>query len=172
MAIGTRTLLPPGTSLLDGAVGGIISGIIMGLVSMILFVALRIGSFWQPMYLIAAVVNQEWGMLQRFDIGPLVVRMVIHLAVSLILGAVWAWIISQTAVRQAALVILSLVAFVIVWAVAQFIILPAIDPMLIRVFPLWLWLVAHAVYGLVLGLYLTWRWSTAAVAAPAPTGRM
>ena len=57
---------------IDGIIGGLIGSVLMGMVAMILFPVFGIGSFWQPMNLIAAVFNQNWGTDPGFGIDSII----------------------------------------------------------------------------------------------------
>ncbi len=143
----------PGNRFGQGLVGGIVGGVLMAALSMILFPIVGAGGFFQPLNLIAAVHRPEWGMLSGFALEPCAAGLLIHLIVSVLVGIFLSFIFWDATSRPLWLVIASLA----VWAVAQYLILPAVDPVLVRTFPAWLFALAHAVYGIGLGGYLASR---------------
>jgi hypothetical protein len=147
---------------IDGIIGGLIGSVLMGMVAMILFPVFGIGSFWQPMNLIAAVFNQNWGTDPGFGIDS-IIGLTVHMMIAAILGLMFAWGI-RTRASGAALVGWAIAWGLVVWVVAHFIVLPLIDPVMGRLFPVWLFALAHAMYGLGLGWYIAWRWSRAPAA--------
>jgi hypothetical protein len=147
---------------LDGIIGGLLGSVLMGMVAMILFPIFAIGSFWQPMNLIAAVFNQPWGTDPGFGIAS-IVGLIVHMMMAAILGLIFVWSM-RTRASGAALVGVAIVWGLVVWVVAHFIILPFIDPVMARIFPAWLFALIHAMYGVGLGWYVAWRWSHAPAA--------
>lgn len=144
---------------IDGIVGGLIGSVLMGMVAMILFPIFGMGSFWQPMNLIAAVFNQRWGTDGGFGVDSIVGFMV-HMMMAAILGVMFAWGI-RTRASGVALVGWAIVWGLVVWVVAHFVILPFIDPVMARLFLAWMFGLAHAMYGVGLGWHIAWRWSQA-----------
>jgi len=139
-----------------GAVGGAIGGMAMGMVSMILFPVLRIGGFWQPLNLMAAVFHQPWGSIEGFASGPLVVGIAVHMAMSIGLGLLFASFVGAGGgvdqLGGSALVIVAAVFLtMLVWVLNQYVTLPVLDPVMARRFPHWLFALGHAVYGASVG---------------------
>jgi hypothetical protein len=153
----TLSRAKPGNRFGQGLVGGIVGGILMAGLSMIVFPIIRAGGFFQPLNLIAAVHRPEWGTISGFALEPCVVGLMIHMIVSVLVGIFLCFIFWDATNRPLWLVIASLA----VWAVAQYLILPAVDPVLVRTFPAWLFVLAYAVYGIGLGGYLASRNFTA-----------
>lgn len=140
----------------DGVIGGIIGGVLMGMGSMILFPVLWIGGFWQPMNLIGGLFNQEWGLIAGFALVPSLLGMMIHLIMSAGMGALFAWTSRQ--MRSAGTLILTAILMsLLVWVVADYLVLPFINPVMTVVFPDWLFAGVHVLFGLGLGGYLAWR---------------
>jgi hypothetical protein len=144
---------------LDGIVGGLIGWVLMGMVAMVLFPIFGIGSFWQPMNLIAAVFNQSWGTNPFFGV-PSILGLVVHMMMAAILGLVFTWG-ARTRAAGTMLIGGAIVWGLVVWLVGQFAVLPFIDPIIARTFPAWLFVLVHAMYGVGLGGYLAWPWSEA-----------
>ncbi len=154
MATHRLTMPYRGTSelLVQAALGGLIGGMLMGMASMMLFPLLGYGGFWQPINLIAAVVNRSWGDTGDFEAAPVLTEMMIHMAMSLMLGVTFAWVVG----RSHGFNVWAVAASLAVWAVAHFAVLPFLDPIMARRFPYWLFAMGHALYGLGLGGYLAW----------------
>ena len=136
---------------LDGIVGGLIGGILMGMVSMLIFWFRDLG-FWYPLRLIATLVRwPDAGAARGFELGPVLVGIVIHMALSMMFGVALVWIgrrlPGQVIVRA---VVLSLV----LWGITNFIALPLVDQTFYDRFPAWIFAIGHMMYGLGLGGYL------------------
>lgn len=142
----------PGNLVLQGIVGGIIGAVLMGMLSMILFPLLGIGGFFQPMNLIGAVFNQSWEMVSGFALGPSVVGIIVHMMMSMIVGVIGSYL--SRALHLDYPLIWAVVYALIIWAIAELVILPLVDPILARLFPAWLFALAHIMYGIGLGGYL------------------
>lgn len=140
--------------LTDGVAGGVCGGVLMGTFSMILFPLLGVGGFWQPMNLIAAVFNQDWGSIKGFAMVPVLVGMMVHLMTSAALGMLFAWVAGR---RRGTVLLRAVSAALVIWLVSDFLVLPIIDPVLTRVYPEWLFALAHVMFGLGLGAYLRLR---------------
>jgi hypothetical protein len=141
-----------GRVVVHGVIGGMFGGMAMGMTSMMGFPLLHAGGFWQPLNLIAAVANPAWGEIPGFSLVPVMVGMGIHMMTSAGLGVVAA--LSANATGRAWLP-WSLGVGMIAWASAQFVALPLVDSILVDTFPLGLFAVAHAMFGVALGLWLT-----------------
>jgi hypothetical protein len=136
---------------LDGVVGGLIGGVLMGMTSMVLFWLRDLG-FWYPLRLIASLVRWPDAAAERgFEMGPVLVGMMIHMALSMMFGVAMVWLgrrlPGQVVVRA---VVLSLV----LWAATNFLVLPIIDQTFYDRFPAWIFAIGHLMYGLGLGGYL------------------
>ncbi len=174
MVIRAKLRLHRTYSLADGVIGGIIGGALMGMVSMVLFPMLGIGGFWQPMNLIAALFNQEWGLIGGFAPLPSMLGMMVHLMMSAGLGALFAWTAGDAG--RGKVVLRAVIVSLVLWAVIDFLLLPLVNPVMTQVFPAWLFALVHVMYGLGLGGYLAARGrrateaegQTAAVGAHAP----
>lgn len=135
-----------------GAIGGMIGGMAMGMTSMMGFPLLDAGGFWQPLTLIAATVNPAWATISGFSVAPVMVGMAIHMMSSVGLGVVAAFAANATGRAWLAW---SLGVAMVAWVGAQFVALPIVDSGLVAVFPLPLFAVAHAMFGMALGLWIT-----------------
>src|SRR5207253_1300767 len=96
--------------------------------------------------------NEYWGEEQSFAFAPIVVGALLHLVMSVGLGALFAWLADRSTGRT--LVVSGLVWGLLLWAISQLAILPLVDPVAAQNFPWWLFAPAHALYGLALGWFL------------------
>ncbi len=138
-------------SLPDGAIGGLIAGAAMGMLTMLLFWLMGLG-FWMPLKLIATLLLRPDAAGSRgFEMMPVLIGMMIHMALSMMFGAVMIWLgrhlPGQVMVRA---VVISL----LLWAIADFLVLPLVDPTFDRGMPEWIFAVAHLMYGVAFAAYL------------------
>ncbi len=123
MTTRTTTYERPTFSLADGAIGGALAGIAMGMMSMVLFPLLGIGGFWQPLNLIAAVFDQEWGRIAGFALLPTLLGMMIHMMNSVLLGLLFAWTASHSGGN---VILKAMIASLVLWALMDFLVLPIV----------------------------------------------
>ena len=139
---------------------GLIAGIVFMMLEMALVGTVGGGSPWAPPRMIAGMAMGE-GVLPppaTFDAGIVAVGMAIHLLLSVVLGAVLGWIISRWRMNLLTAIIAGTLFGLVVYFV-NFYLMTAIFP--------WfgmargaISIVAHAVFGLVLG------WAYHAIARP------
>lgn len=145
--------------LLDGLIGGMIGGVLIGLLTMMLFWLVGLG-FWMPLKLIATLLMGPEAVASRgFEMMPVLVGMVIHMVLSMTFGAVMVWLgrylPGQVMVRAIALSLL-------LWVIADFMVLPVIAPTFDRGMPEWIFAVAHVIYAIGLAACLMTRGRRAA----------
>src|SRR5262249_34170437 len=133
---------------------GIIGGAAMLLFSMIVFLLAGAGGFTRPTQLIGAVFRQSWGDLSGFSLVPFVLGLFMHGCMSIAVGLVLGWMATAMRWKSAAVLAGSVVVSMIVWAVAQYTIVPMVDPVMARNFPAWIFALAHATFGVAAGGYL------------------
>lgn len=139
---------------LDGVVGGLIGGVLMGMTSMLLFWIRDLG-FWYPLRLIATLVRWPDAATERgFEMGPVVVGLIIHMMLSVIFGVGIAAIASRVSWPVVALAIL---LSLVIWVMMDFLLQPVIADTFDDRFPAWIFGVGHLMYGLGLGGYLSAR---------------
>jgi len=153
----TVTRLPDITGL-GGAVAGLGGGIAMAVVAAIISQGMG-GDIWLESKQIAAAVYGTVATEQPgFVFGPVVVGTILHLIVSMFLGAIFG-IMSRRVLRLTTEfgvpLFTGLVYGMLIWMVAYFLILPIIDPVLMETYAP-TYLVQHIVYGLVTGLLYGW----------------
>lgn len=150
MALLPPATVQPGITIGEGLIAGLIGGVLMAGVSMLAFVALDIGGFWQPLNLIAAVFDQSWGAYSQLTPRVTAIGAALHLLISAAIGVG----IAAVAQGRRGTVELSLVAAVFVWFVFDLLVVDGVNPIMDGVWPDWLWGLAHVVYGLGVGAWL------------------
>ncbi len=138
-----------------GLLAGLIGGIGMAMLMMIVTALAGMG-FLVPLYAIAATFNRSWAMTHGFNGGPLLVGLMLHMVNSAIFGLIFTLLLRWVFPRALALPLAAVAGMVwglILLFVNQLIVLPIADPPMVTatsgIFG-W-WLVAHLMYGVVLG---------------------
>lgn len=133
---------------------GPVAGTAMGLVMMIIYALMGLG-FWLPMGLIAMPILGATAMLGGAT--AVITGMVLHLIISAIVAVVFAIVLVSLLGRVGLWVgaTAGILYGLLVWVVAQYIVMPVTYPLLAVMFVPWAFGLAHAVYGLVLGLLPT-----------------
>ncbi len=143
-----------GYSLVDGLIGGLIGGALMGMLTMMLFWLMGLG-FWMPLKLIATLVMGPDAAASRgFEMMPVLVGMMIHMVLSMMSGAAMVWLGRHL---PGQVIVRAIVLSLLLWLVADFIVLPIIDPTFDRGMPEWIFAVAHVMYAVGLAGYMTAR---------------
>lgn len=127
-----------------GALAGLIAGIVMAIVSMIVAATTGAGASMPLRGIAAALFGVDALVGGR---GILLVGLMIHLAVSVVAGLVFAGIVGN--VRTGVAFGAGIVYGIIIWAVNTFGILPAINPIMsarLAMMP-GPWFVFHLIYG-------------------------
>jgi hypothetical protein len=138
-----------------GVIGGLIGSIAMAMVMMVVTAVKGMGLF-KPLYLIAATFHQPWAMQTGFALGPALVGVMLHMMLSIIFGLVFVVglaMVARSAVGSSQWIIAGMAWGVIVLLVNQYIVLPIVDPAMATATSglLFWWVVAHLMFGLVLG---------------------
>ncbi len=132
-----------------GAVGGFVAGVVMAMVAMVYTLSAQ-GDLLAPL-------KQMGGTFFAADPASavsLLVGMMLHVMTAIALGVVFALAARDRLDSAGPLVLGGMVFTAIEWAVASFLVLPAIDKPLLTTFASVGGIVAHATYGVVLGLWL------------------
>jgi hypothetical protein len=128
-----------------------VAGAAMALVMMIIYAALDLG-FWLPMKITAISILGPAALTG--GVVAVIVGIIVHLVVSGILGAIFGALLAGLVGRAdvGTAVVAGILYGLIVWIVAQFIVLPVTFPLIAAAFVPWVYGLSHAVYGLVLGV--------------------
>lgn len=140
--------MPIGEALLYGVIAGIVGGIAQGMLVMAYTMMARSDVLLPLKEIGAFVTRPNWE-----TTGSAAVGLVIHMMFTAALGAAFGLLV--VALNLDGLVTLAIVGMVvglIDWVIARFLVLPAIDPVLLDVFATPMGLIGHLMYGLVLGV--------------------
>lgn len=154
--------MPDSTTMKNGAVAGLIAGLVFVVLEMLLVPTVGGGSAWGPPRMMAAIAMGE-GVLPppaTFDAVIFAVGMVVHFALSALLGVVFAAIAGAMRLGAGALVLVG-AGFGLVVYFVNFYGFTAVFPWF-AIARNAITIVAHLVFGAVLG------WAMARAAAPLP----
>jgi len=152
--------MPEGLNLKAAVWAGLIAGVVFMMLEMALVGTVGGDSPWAPPRMIAAIAMGE-GVLPppaTFDAAIMTVAMMVHLTISVLLGAILGWIISHWRMNLVTAVVLGTLFGLAVYFV-DFYIMTAIFPWFAMARGT-ISIVAHAIFGLVLG------WAYHALARP------
>lgn len=128
---------------------GLAAGIAMAIVTMIITAAVGMG-FWTMLLMIAAIVLGPSAMMGTIGVSVLIIGAVIHMALSMMFGVVYAAIVNLLT-RE--FIVTSLIFSLALWLV-NFYVLGLVIPgarMMAQHEQAWLAIVSHLVFGLTLG---------------------
>lgn len=132
-----------------GAIGGFLAGVVMAMVAM-LYTLVAQGDLLAPLKQMGATFFAA----DPASAASLLAGMMLHVITAIALGVVFA-LVARGRLDGAGPLVVGGMAFIAVeWAVASFLVLPAIDKPLLTTFASVGGVVAHAMYGVVLGLWL------------------
>jgi len=125
---------------------GLLAGVVMAAILCFL-AAMRQQPFVEPFWVISSFLLGQDAM--QGGAGPTILGIVIHFVMSAVLGGVFTVIFGRTTMRR--MLGFGLFYGVFLWAVAQFIILPLLNPFVAtRMGTVWTFFLAHLAYGLML----------------------
>lgn len=129
---------------------GIIAGIVFMMLEMVLVATVGGGSLWGPPRMIGAMVlgSEVLPPPATFEIGVMLVAMLVHLIVSLIYAAILGWAISRWHMSLGTALVVGIVFGLVVYFV-DFYLFTAIWPWFATARN-WISIFSHAMYGLVL----------------------
>ncbi len=132
-----------------GAIGGLVAGVVMAMVAM-LYTLVAQGDLLAPLKQMGATFFAA----DPASAVSLLAGMMLHVMTAIALGVVFALAARDRLDSAGPLVLGGMVFIAIEWAVASFLVLPAIDKPLLTTFASVGGVVAHAMSGVVLGLWL------------------
>jgi hypothetical protein len=138
----------------QGALGGLVAGIVMAMVAMI-YTLVAQGDLLAPLKQMGATFFPS-------DSGSGISQLaglMLHMVMSIIFGVVFALIVSGRAQGYGPLIVAGIIYIAVEWAVARFVVLPVVDPPLVSTFGAIGGIVAHMMFGIVLGAWLAWRFA-------------
>lgn len=144
-----------------GAVAGLIAGLVFLVLELVLVPLALGGPLWGPPRMMAAIAMGD-GVLPppaTFDAGVVLVGMLVHFALSAVLGVIFAWLAKASGLSGGMLLLAGAVFGLLVYIV-NFYGLTAIFPWFAMARN-WVTILAHIVFGLVLAWSLRRPASTA-----------
>jgi hypothetical protein len=138
----------------EGALGGLIAGIVMAMVAM-MYTLFAQGDLLAPLKQMGATF---FSAASASGIS-LLAGLMLHMVMSIILGIVFALFVAGRVSGYGPLVVAGFIYIAVEWAIARFVVLPVVDPPLITTFGAIGGIVAHMMYGIVLGAWLGWRFA-------------
>lgn len=163
---GTRHYKDTGLWVRRGAIGGLIGGLVMAMVAM-LYTLVAQGDLLAPLKQMGATFFKA----DSGSAGSLLAGLMLHMMMSVIFGIVFALIVRGRASGFAPLIVAGMIFIAVEWAIARFVVLPVVDQPLIATFGAIGGMIAHMMYGAVLGLWLARQVSADDVSAVAGTRR-
>ena len=140
---------------LGGAVSGFFGGIAAMITGALMSLVTR-GDLWAQAKQISAVVLGPGAASQPgFVAGPVIVGTLLHLVVSLVLGALFSIVKRRILGLPSDMgmpVLLGLIYGLLVWLLAYYIILPTVNPVLLNTYQP-SFIIQNIVYGIVTGLF-------------------
>lgn len=131
------------------AIWGLVAGIIMAIVTMMITAAMGMG-FWTMLVMIAGIVLGPSAMMGGLSVGVLVIGAIIHMALSMMFGVVYAVIVNAVTHE---FIVTGLIFGIVLW-LFNFYVLGLIIPgalMMAQHEPTWLAIATHLIYGFTLG---------------------
>lgn len=147
-----------------GAVAGMVGGVAMAMWSMLALAASGHG-FWTPVNLIAHVVWRGAPLTGAFNLGALVLGLVIHMATSMMIGVGIAAAAHRARVDRLPAATLGMAVGLGVWLVNQYGVWRILDTAAAHRFTPWVFALGHLMFGAVTGAAAV----TAARSARQPT---
>lgn len=129
---------------------GLVAGMGFGMMEMVIEAVVGKG-FWAPLRFIASVFTLGKDTDPSFSFLPVVVGLMGHMMNSVILGLVFALVISRIASGVVGLALTAMAYAAAIFAVMWFLLLPLIDPAMLLLNGAGFFL-SHLMYGLLLGL--------------------
>jgi len=140
------------TSATRGAFGGLIAGMVMAMVAM-LSTLIAQGDVLAPLKQMGATFFAA----DSGSAASLVAGLTLHMMMSIGIGIVFALIAGPRILGGGPLVLAAMAFIAVEWAIARFVVLPAIDAPLVATFGATGGVIAHIMFGVVLGGWLAWR---------------
>lgn len=139
-------------------VAGLVASVVMGMWEMLLEQLVGGNGFWSPVVYIAATILRDYQGVATpvsFEPTPVVLGLMGHMMNSVILGFVFAKAAPKFVQSSNGLVGAGLVYGVLVMLSMWFVVLPIVDPVMLRLNAV-IFLLAHMMWGIGLGVGLGW----------------
>jgi hypothetical protein len=141
--------------LVVGGAGGLLGGVVMAAFSVSLALA-RGHGMWMPVKLIGGIVLGPGAVNNpsSFSLSPILTGLAVHVAVSVLLGSLFALLASWLRLPPVTLVLYGMVYALVIWFVALFFVLPMVYPLFANNTNPALFALSHILYGLTLGWWM------------------
>jgi len=154
------------SSATQGALGGLIAGMVMAMVAM-LYTLIAQGDLLAPLKQMGATFFPA----DSGSATSLVAGLVLHMMMSIVFGIIFALLAKDRIAGVGPLVLAGMIFIAVEWAIARFVVLPVVDRPLVATFGASGGIVAHLMFGIVLGGWLAWKSVLSTGPAISPTQR-
>jgi hypothetical protein len=136
--------------LVSGIVLGIVAGLVMAMWSMVVTAVMGMGLLAAP----AMIAEPLFGSVNPAapSLVAVVVGLMLHMMFSAVFGVVFLAIWQSIGQGGATAIVGGMIYGVIVWAVMSYIVTPLVGAHIAQMMPVWAWLIAHLMFGGVLGV--------------------
>ncbi len=145
-------------NLLDGFFGGILAGVVMGLFGMLQ--ALLAGQGIMLPLILIGFSFQPYNDSPEINGGLAIIGLLIHMAMSMIVGIVFVFFANLIHAQKRILWIWGALYASFIWLFLQFGLLRLLNPIMAEQINQKVFLLAHIIFGIVLGLYVSWQTDT------------
>jgi len=137
--------------IVPGAIAGLIAGIVMAMWAMVVAAVMGAGLLAPPQM----IAEPLFGPVQMgaFNPGAFIVGLMLHMMFSVVFGIAFALIWQRIAQGGLVAILGGMMYGVVIWVVMGYVVGPIVGSHIAQEMPLWAWLVAHLMFGVVLG---TW----------------
>jgi hypothetical protein len=150
----------------QGALGGLIAGMVMAMVAM-LYTLIAQGELLAPLKQMGATFFPA----DSGSAASLVAGLVLHMMMSIAFGIAFTLIAKDRISGVGPLVLAGMIFIAVEWAIARFVVLPVVDRPLVATFGASGGILAHLMFGIVLGGWLAWKSVPSTSAATSSTQR-
>lgn len=144
--------MPVGEAIWYGAIAGVVAGIAQGMLVMAYTLMARSDALLPLKEIGALVTRPNWQTNTSALVG-LLIHMMFTAALGIAFGLM---VVILNLDGLGLLAIVGMGVGLVDWIIARYVVLPAVDPVLLDVFATPMGLVGHLMYGLVLGVVFAW----------------
>ena len=137
--------------IVPGAIAGLIAGIVMAMWAMIVAAVMGVGLLAPPQM----IAEPFFGPFQMgiFNAGAFIVGLMVHMMFSIVFGILFALIWQGIAQGGTVSILGGMIYGVLIWVVMSYVVGPIVGAHIAQEMPLWAWLVAHLMFGVILGAW-------------------
>ena len=140
-----------GSLLRPGAMAGLIAGIVMAMWAMIVAAVVGAGLLAPPQM----IAEPFFGPFQMgtFNAAAFIVGLIVHMMFSIVFGIIFARIWQGIAQGGMVALLGGMIYGVLIWVVMSYVVGPIVGSHIAQEIPVWAWLVAHLMFGVILGAW-------------------